>query len=165
MQLNNINNNTIAEIVLIDPNNNTFSYLVKDLNENILSGENCDIELIDFLRTESNFEDICLDYLLNEVLTEGFVKSDDLQNWIHTTRTVRLIVPQETIIESLKDDNDLWPIIKRLRDENKQATEKFIFETKEIAVVYVNDIDPGDAPIVAPYIAAGIIKKEDKIIT
>lgn len=167
LKLNNIKDNTIIVVAGFDIYGNRIVYEHLDVINKIINTDTFkpNPSLLSKCYDSISLNEFSLDQLLNSnLIDEYFIKSEDPQNWIHTTRTVRLIVPQKTIIESLKDNNDLWPIIERLRDENNIAEEKFIFESSDLAVVYVNNIDPGDAPIVEPYIETEVIKVQTKSV-
>jgi hypothetical protein len=166
MHLNNKVTNDLIRIRSkngINFGNNTILYSVYNvLGDKIKSGiVHPDVILEDKLKIKVNIWDICLNAII-EKLGDDWIKSELEQNWIHASREKRIVIPNSLIAVELNVDSDLGKIIERLKNENIQATEKFIFVGEFMTVVYVKEVLSGDAPVVMPYITSGSLFLQEK---
>jgi hypothetical protein len=164
-QINNLNDNTVINIEDLNIKNNRIVYNIQDVNGAVLDrGEYKPApNLWDQTFNPFPLNEFGIDQLKANIFGGSeFEKSADLQNWIHTSRNIRLIVDNQIILDSLSADNDLAGIILRMRDENAAAVEKFIFKNEKTTIIYINEILSADAPIVEPYILSGDIIQQNK---
>lgn len=83
---------------------------------------------------------------------DGFVLIQDSKAWTLENKPIRLFIDNDQILKSIDSKDGLNTIIERLRDENAQSTEKFIFRGKNQTVLYLTEIMGDDAPVVDPLI-------------
>lgn len=109
---------------------------------------------IDNTLVGKTFNEILEDYIKDSLIAKNtFIE----EVWQHSTRNIRLTVTKEFITECLVEGNELATIIIRLQEENKLATDKFIFFNSYETYIYLNEILSDNIDIVTPYIQNGSI--------
>ena len=135
MQLNNTITNEVIKVEKIDPWQNILAFGVYSVH-----GIKVDagiLKPIPIMKTKyseaTTFDEYALDKLV--AFIPDTVKEVTDNDWFHSTRVKRLIVPNDLILSSQKVGNDLSVVIDRLKGEDIAATEKFIFLGSKYTVV------------------------------
>ena len=164
MQINNTKTNEIYRISRIDITGNRIIYNSINLDESIKSSSVYVPEpvLSSYLDQTINFYDLCYTILLSNIFINDCELSEDILNWRHSTRFMRLLVPKFIILESLQNQDNLSLVINRMINENYLAAEKFVYQNNDFVIVYINEISESDSDIVLPYILNGQIINQTK---
>lgn len=95
---------------------------------------------------------LAYEHLLTLPEFTGFELIEDEKAWTLTSKPLRLFINNDQILKSIDGKDGLNTIIERLRDENAQASEKFIFRGKTQTVLYLAEIMSSDESVVTPLI-------------
>lgn len=82
-------------------------------------------------------------------------------NWVMPERPIRLSMSLDFVNSKLISDEPIADVLLRTLTENKNATEKFIFQTEKTVVAYFKEVLESDSGVLVPYIQSGDIIVEN----
>ena len=173
MQLNNTTTGHSIKLDKIDILNNRVIYTEYQLTGAYpyIEGQKpytfTSINIKDFLKVSTNYEELCLNTLKIELNLTDYQLSEDEQNWLFSERPARVIIKSSFVLKELQPidaSGNLSPIGQIIEREKIDNFGFYIDNPDdEISVLYVNQVAPEDQEIINPYIGTSIFI-ENKII-
>ena len=167
MQLNNKNNGHIIIIDKIDPNQDIVVFSEYENTQMFIQNKKIVQKIINFPLKEFLYIDSDVNYLrlsCEKLIENGYedyiIEEANDKNWLFSNRTNRITILKSLIFEHIKplniagDLSDFGKLIERVKKQHFGFySDNNIDNT---FVIYLNDIDSSDAPIIAPFIDKSI---------